>query len=513
MKPLLTDAPDFTNQADEVVYEYAKQMSGIHPSYYLKHRPDGPFLVIECVSPTERHHKMLNSTISRLSDDNYFKTRAIVQKRKAAPKNRLQLPEVQLLKKEISQSLTIDRHSFDQDFFSRYTASVVGLEQQITAHSNYVVYGRRGAGKSSLLAYAMHSAIRDRFPYSWVAMQTFANRADANVVPAVISAVLYGLSKGYEGKADINSLTSEFDALAERGGDTVLSLCDRLIPKTRRAIGLIAEASAPLTLFLDDIHVIDQSIQPLVLGFIYKITRGNNAFVKISGIGQLTRLWDGAKQMGLQAPHDAQILNLDNNLTMPDKSKEHIVSILNAHARYCGIPDINYISGDDVLSRLVLVAAGVPRDSLNLFSLAISKAVAKSQKLVSITSINAAASEMAEEKLKDVQRDSGKDIEDLIAILREVKEFCIDKKKENAFLVEIRNSDRRYELIQKLAALRLVHLLHEGITPHEAGKRFIALMLDYGFYVGIRAARSVKLTPSKPFALLAKELRSLPIFR
>jgi hypothetical protein len=197
---------------------------------------------------------------------------------------------------------------------------------------------------------------------------------------------------------------------------------------------------------------------------------------------------------------------------MPDKSREHIVSILDAHAHYCGLGDIGYLADKDVLSRLVLVAAGVPRDSLNLFSIAISKAVAKNQRLVSITSINAAASEMAEEKLKDVERDSGGDLQEIQELLAEVKDFCISKQRKNAFLVEIQNTDHRYQLIQKLAALRLVHILHEGITPHKAGQRFVALMLDYGFYVGIRAARSVDLIPAEPRALSAKELRSLPIF-
>jgi hypothetical protein len=120
---------------------------------------------------------------------------------------------------------------------------------------------------------------------------------------------------------------------------------------------------------------------------------------------------------------------------------------------------------------------------------------------------------MAEEKLKDVERDSGGDLEEVQDLLAEVKKFCITLKRKNAFLVEIKNANHRYQLVQKLAALRLVHILHEGITPNKAGKRFVALMLDYGFYVGIRAAKSVELIPSEPRALLAKELRSLPIFR
>ncbi|MDP2111748.1 MAG: ATP-binding protein [Thiobacillus sp.] len=505
--------PSLQRSAEDIVHAYSQQLGGVQPDWYLKDRPDGPYLIIEFASPSEHHYKIHNSLVSELPEENHFKERSAVQTRRASPKARLLLPETQLLKKVIAESLTIDRNSFNDDFFSHYTASVTALEQQISTNANFVVYGRRGAGKSSLLAYAMHTAIKNRAPYSWVAMQTFARRSDHQVIPAVISAILYDLNQTSPGSSELEDLIKAFDALSESSDKAVLVKCDRIIPRTRRLVGQIATVKKPLTIFLDDLHVIDESVQPLVLAFIYKITRGNNTFIKISGIAQLTMLWDGTEQIGLQPPHDAQLLNLDLNLTMPDKSKEHIISILNAHARYCGLPSIGYLAGDDVLSRLVLVAAGVPRDSLSLFSVAISKAIAKSQKLVTITSINAAASEMVEEKLKDVERDTGDDLKAIQSLLAEVKKFCISLNRKNAFLVEIKNADSRYKLIQKLIALRLVHLLHEGITPHKAGKRFIALMLDYGFYVGIRAARSVDFIPSEPRQLSAKELRSLPIFR
>lgn len=497
---------------EEILHAYSNHLGGIRPDWYVKERPDGPYLIVQFASPSEHHYGIHNSLVSALPDDNPFKERSTVQARKTSPKARLLLPETKMLKKVIGESLTIDRNSFNDDFFSRYTASVTALEQQITTNANFVVYGRRGAGKSSLLAYAMHSAIRSGQPYSWVAMQTFARRRDDQVVPAVVAAILYDLAQTSSVDSEVSELGKALEVLSESGDKGVLAKCDRIIPRIRRVLGQIATPRTPLTIFLDDIHVLDESVQPLVLASIYKVTRGNNAFIKSSGIAQLTRLWDSSRQMGVQPSHDAQILNLDLNLTMPDKSKQHIVGILDAHARYCGLPSIGYLAGDDVLSRLVLVAAGVPRDSLGLFSAAISKAIAKSQKLVSITSINAAASEMAEEKLKDVEIDSGGDLGAIRDLLAEVKEFCITKKRKNAFLVEIKNADVRYNLVQKLIALRLVHLLHEGITPHKAGKRFIALMLDYGFYVGIRAARSVDLVPAEPRQLSAKELRSLPIF-
>jgi Cdc6-like AAA superfamily ATPase len=416
-----------------------------------------------------------------------------------------------MLKKVISESLTVDRNSFNDDFFSRYTASVNNLELLVTAQSNLAVYGRRGAGKSSLLAFAMHTAIKNKAPYSWVPMQQFATRTDDQVVPAILSAILFDLNQTQSVIA-FDDLIKNFDVLSESEDTDVLNKCDKLIPRVRRQLSLLSSTKTPLTIFLDDLHVLGESIQPAVLAFVYKLTRGNNASIKISGISQLTRLWDSKQQIGLQPSHDVQILSLDLNLTMPDRSRDHIVSILDAHAKYCGLPSIGYLNGEDVISRLVLVAAGVPRDSLSLFSLALGKAAIKGQKLVSVTSINAAASEMAEEKLKDIERDHGNDLDLISAMLEQVKKFCISKQKKNSFLVEIKNSSANYKTIQKLVALRLVHMLHEGITPHKAGQRYMALMLDYGFYVGIRAARSIDFIPSEPQQLSARELRNLPIF-
>jgi hypothetical protein len=376
------------------------------------------------------------------------------------------------------------------------------------------VYGRRGAGKSSLLAYAMRKAVQKKQPNCWIPMQTYAGRRDPGVVPGVLSAILHELGKFNIDIEECKHLVTQLDAISEKSAiETILAETDRFIPRIRRLISKLVSTNFPLTIFLDDIHVVNPDMQPQILAFLYKVCRANSSFMKISGISQLTNLWNSATQTGIQPPHDAQIMNLDQNLTMPNKSRDHIVSILDTHAQYCGLPNINYLAGDDVLARLVLVAAGVPRDSLNLFSTAISKAKARDQKLVSITSINASASEMAEEKLKDIERDSSGDQNAVRRMLSEVREFCVNKERKNSFLVEIKNGDSGYALIQKLIALRLVHLLHEGITPSTAGRRFQALMLDYGFYVGIRAARSVELIPDEPRSLLAKELRSLPIFR
>lgn len=518
-KTKTNDVLDFvtSNSLKTVLSAYAQKQSGITPDYYVKQRADGPYLVIVFAYPTEEHYHSLNEVIATLPEDNVFKERTAIQKRSSAPTSRLELPETKRLQTEISENLTFTRDSFDSDFFTRYTPSMTGAELQIVAKANYAVYGRRGAGKSSLLAFAMHTSKRNGEPYAWVALQTFTNRADKRVVPAVIAAVFFELSNsscGEPANSEFKKLGDQFLSLSE--GETeedVLEATDRFIFRARQTIAKIATKDRPVTIFLDDVHVISETMQPSVLGYLYKIARGNNVLLKMSGIGQLTRLYDAGASIGLQPTHDIQILTLDLNLTIPKRAEKHIVSILDSHAKYCGLPGVRYIAGEAVLARLVLVAAGVPRDALNIFSLSISKAASHNRRVVAITDVNAAASETAEEKLKDVEQDSSSDAEAVKNILNEVKDFCILKIRKNAFLVEIKNGQPRYNLVQKLVSLRLVHLLHEGITPHRAGKRFIALMLDYGFYVGIRAARSVELIPSSPRAIAAKEFRSLPIFQ
>lgn len=243
----------------EVLDAYAKRLGGTKPSHYVKERPDGPYLIIEFAKPSNRQFRVHNEIVSKLSDDNIFKERSTVQRRSAAPKERLRLPETQLLRNAIAENLTIDQHSFEKGFFERYTTSVSGFEQQITANANYAVYGRRGAGKSSLLAYAMHISKRNGGVHSWVAMQTYANRSDESVVPTVISAILYELSDAGTQKSTVDQLAKELDQIAEIGGKNVLGKCDRLVPRIRRMIGEIGTPDNPLTIFLDDIHVVSES--------------------------------------------------------------------------------------------------------------------------------------------------------------------------------------------------------------------------------------------------------------
>lgn len=510
-------SPPTSSDLEEALSAFQYESGLKSADHILKTRPDGTYLIFYLGLPTDRFFEALQRTSDRLPATNQLKERLVLKQRPKAPKERLALPEARLLRTVLSESLTVSRHSFELDFFSRYIRSVFGAEDQIIAKGNHIVFGRRGAGKSSLLAYYLHQLKVENRPHAWVACQAYQGQSELQVIPNILLDILKELRRFAPNTAAFDQLLSATEMLISReeallSQEEILLSLDDLIPRIRRLVADLVEEKGQAILFLDDVHVLGQELQPKLLAKLYSISRGNRTHLKLSGIEQFTRTWDPVKREGLQYTHDVQIIRLDYNLTMPRKSMTHIESILDAHAHYCGLPSIRHLCRGKVIDRLVLAAAAVPRDALNLFAQAMSRSIVKDDRQVTITSINAAVSEMAEEKLRDIQRDASAETAELRQALDTVVSFCITEIKQNAFLVEIQNDNPLYQLFEKLIALRLLHVLHEGITPDQASRRFTALMLDFGFYVGIRAAKSVSLFQKEPAPLQAKQLRQLPKF-
>lgn len=498
----------------EVVDAVTRQLGGIALDWSIKRRPDGEYLIFDSAAPSAKIIHAINSVNDNLTDSHPLKEKLIAGKRKTKPASRLSLPETKLFRREISESLTVDKNTFGSEFLERYTPSVSNFEEIVVSNANCVIYGRRGAGKSSLLGYAMHQLRSTEGAYAWVALQTYNGRKDFHAIPSILTELVLQI-KVIGGNVEIaDELLQKLSEIADSDftNDRAKEKTLKLAPKIRLLIASVASPQRPFTIFLDDLHLLNTSLQPNLLGTLYGCTRGNSSYIKASGIEQLCNLWSPAEQIGLQTPHDCQILRLDYNLTIPHKSLEHIEGILDVHARYCGLPSVRYLIEETAMARLVLVAAAVPRDALSLFSQAIAKALIKSQKMVTVTAINTAASEAAQIKMQDIKSDIPSGDDSVADLLERVKSFCISTKKQNAFLFKIDHTQKDWSTMQKLVALRLVHTLHEGITPSRAGESYQALMLDFGFYVGIRAARSVKIFPSDLTQLLAKDLRKLPVF-
>ncbi len=478
--------------------------------YKVKDRSDGPLLTFGIANPTDRLFAIVESIHSKLIGDSTSELRVTLQK--ARPPNLLQSAEGRLLLRTLSESLNINKDSFKDDFFIRYTKSVSGAEEQIAAAANHIVFGRRGAGKSSLLLYGLHSRAKLALPSVWIDMQVYSQRDDIAVALDVLREILNQTRTELQDQgfvdANINSLEtlegkSQIDERAIR----------KLLPQIRRVLGQFSRQGKNLTVFLDDYHVLHKSLQPRLLALLYAITRGNGIFIKLSAIETLTQTWDSINKIGLQIPHDIQEIKLDYNLTIPEKATEHISSILDAHAVYCGLPSIRALcTSIDVLWRLVWVAAGVPRDALNIFAQAMTKASLSGGKHVSVSSVNVAASDAVNVKLKELDTDASVEAETLHTLLERLRDFSVRQRRSNAFLVEIRSEDIVFQRVLKLVDLRLLHVINEGISVGEAARKYLALILDYGFYIGIRAARSVDLFNKQTKKVAYKELRRLPIF-
>ncbi|MDZ4306464.1 hypothetical protein, partial [Allopontixanthobacter sp.] len=163
--------------------------------------------------------------------------------------------------------------------------------------------------------------------------------------------------------------------------------------------------------------------------------------------------------------------------------------------------------------RLTWVSAGVPRDAIYLFSQAIQKANIDARARVTVSNVNQAASETLTIKLRDLEQDASDQALGLNVTLETIKAFCIKEKRQNAFLIEINNDSQLFRNVTSLVQLRLLHVISEGITPHEAGRKYLALILDYGLYIGIRAAQSVELFNRSFDDSSSAALRKLPILR
>lgn len=321
----------------------------------VKSRSDGDVLILYVAHPTNRLFRVLQDA---QGDD----VDAKVTIKRRAKLDSLHSAEGRFLLRTLTESLNINRFSFADDFFSRDTKSVSAAEEQITSTANHVVFGRRGSGKSSLLLYAMHTRANAGQPSIWIDMQVYSHRNDNGVAIEVLSEILKEVGRLAPDYPEALIVEAQVEALRQRD-PLPDSEIRKVLPMFRRILQRISD-SRSLVLFLDDFHAMSPEFQPKLLGFLYSVARGNQVYLKLSAIPTLTRTWDTGRHMGLQIPHDAQTITLDYNLTVPHKAIEHIQSILDAHAQYCGFPSVRVLcTSKNVINRLVWVAAGRMSDS------------------------------------------------------------------------------------------------------------------------------------------------------
>ena len=497
------------SEAESLVKSFSNLCSSTMPSYEIVNKGGEAFLEIHVGKITENLADKLQKAKNENPQNSFNDTAYLVEKK---IDNWLDSIESDILQNVISESLTIGRHSLKSDFYKKFIPSVGGEEKRISSKTNNIVYGRRGAGKSSLILYGCNKVIEQNHPFVWIALQQYHNRTDLQVIPQVLYEIVSQLS-GELQDADKNRLLSIVHDLEDVGMNIDFNNIKMKLPLFTRYLMPIVEKKAAIYLFLDDLHLVGKNIQPLLLSALYSFCRGNDIFLKISSIENLTSLFDFQLKEGLEVPGDLQSVVLDYNLMTPQKTFDHINEIIFSYIKYSGIPSFSSLCDIRARQRLTWVSAGVPRDALYIFNNAITQAKNSNRKKIAIVDINMAASESMSEKEKYITDDIEDDPSTLKSCLEEIKNFCFNESKLNSFLVHKDPSNSKYKLIRKLIDLRFLHILHPGITPDRRNEKYEALLLDYAFYTGFRRNPSVKEFKPTPQLPTAKELRGLKRFK
>ncbi len=494
--------------ATEFVERFALFCNISIPSWELNDKAGEIFLTIEVGSINEYFVNALATVREELSDNEYANQVFLKAK---TPRSWLRSLEAQILQKILAESITVGKSTLQSDFYGKVIPFLGGEERRIYSAVNHVVFGRRGAGKSSLVLYACLQAQQSGRPFAWIALQQYSGRDDLLVIPQVLyeiidSASCYPLASPER----IDRLRKGVFALEEKGEALTKKEINQFLPVFARDFLPFVQSYKQFYLFLDDLHLLHPNIQPYFLSVLYSFARGNNIFLKITAIENLTTLQHEGTKEGLQTPGDAQVIYLDYNLMDPGQALNHTQKILEGYIKYTGIPGTtSIVAAQNVVERLVWASAGVPRDALYIFNNAIKKALAAGRSKIAVTDINMAAADSLTEKERYISDSVAEDASLIVGVVDDLKEFCLQQIRTNAFLVRLDNSDPKYRLIKKISDLRFLHILHTGITPGRAGEKYEAYMLDYAFYTGFRRTTSVKEFQSKPERPSVKKLRTL----
>lgn len=385
-------------------------------------------------------------------------------------------------------------------------------DHKLAQPATQIVRGRRGVGKSTLIRRAVDLLRANNGLVAVLDMQTYSTlTGDALVVEVLHDAC----AQFAEALATLNEKlsqsldTAKLDSIASQLLDESL-LPMRAPPSIKRALSAITTAiGGHAFVFLDDFHVIDHDSQPELLHVLHASVKGANGWLKVAGLTSLLNTYSATTRKGLQVPGDAQFISLDLTLENPEAAEAHLRAILEGFLNAVGYSVGKTVIPEAAFRRLVWATAGVPRDFLQMFARAIEHARRNRHTVVTLSDVNMAIGEFGQQKMDDVAKDARNEADTLRDFLTRIETLCLDRNKVNAFLVRSEDSEER-KLIHALSDLRMVHLIHQSITPHRAGERYEAYIIDYSIFTGFRRRQGIREMVPEEAQFKAADLRALP---
>jgi hypothetical protein len=448
-------------------------------------------------------------------------------------------------------------------------------KERLSSQQNHVVFGRRGAGKTSLLKSALggidhvdvylnledykditfpnivihilaelFSVLKERIncKYPWYKLSLAAWRVRRRVEKSRNTLWEYRhepdteTQEVREKEAYRDEVTASIKSKAGGGGATAARKkareVTRQVPKDKLGY-LLLELSTykklirsisdlfqgqPIFLVLDDFYFVPKAMQPDLIDYFHRLTKGTGLFIKMATIQHRSKLYRRAndRYVGVERGHDIFEVDMDYTLDNFDELQKFMRRLLENSCEKSGVVEsINELFSGDGFSQLCLASGGVPRDFLSLFITLAENAATNSQGIGKVQVTEAAIANIGS-KLESMHKDSGDEDVVLDGYLSKIKEFVYNEKRTNVFLVakdELDRDPQFKQAIRELVDLRLVHLVdHNTSRAPSDGRRYEAYLLDIGLYDNPKPRSFTQIEPGQRDDKARKDsLRASPV--
>lgn len=309
--------------------------------------------------------------------------------------------------------------------------------------------------------------------------QTFEHNESASVGSSVGR---LGLNTAYKRG---NETTSTFSSAK-------LDHLERHLQDYKRVLhDALTAANVNAYILVDDFYLIGRELQPHVVDYLHRLTRGTRAYLKLATIRHRTTLRTHEGQtVGVELSQDVEELSLDKTFEDFEATHDYLHAMLRQLGRDDSVGiDTNALFNPDAARALTLSSGGVPRDFLNIFVDAIAASVhaRKVDRLTPTYIYKAAASLSYRNKLANLKEDAGFDSTALEKLFTDIVTFCLSERRKTVFLVnhdDVRDFPAENELLQQLMDFKLIHLVDSN-TSAASGRsgRYAAYTLDFSIFM------------------------------
>jgi hypothetical protein len=274
----------------------------------------------------------------------------------------------------------------------------------------------------------------------------------------------------------------------------------------------------PIFLIFDDLYFVTKVVQPDLIDYFHRLTKGTSLFLKVATIRHRSKLYrrDNWQYVGVEPTHDIFEVDMDYTLDNFDELQHFMRALLdNAIQQSKASVLVDEIFSGDGFSQLSLASGGVPRDFLSLF-VTLANNAAKTDKPIGKIQVTDTAISNISSKLESMKKDSGSEDAIIEYYLSRIKRIVYDEKRTNAFLIskeDLENDLQIKQAIRELVDLRLIHLVdHNTSKAPSDGRRYEAYILDIGLYDNPRPRSFTQIEPGQRDDRARKDaLRASPV--